>query len=431
MIPFYAHRPVLYYGVGGTRQDRTDIREKCVKAEIIASGTELLLGEITDTNTAFLASQLATLGIDLYYASIVGDNFERFSRVLKQALERSDLTLITGGLGPTQGDITREVIAAALGEKMEVDADLKRQITEFFGRMKLEMTENNFKQATLIPSATAIPNPLGTAPGWWVQKGSKIVVSMPGPPGEMQPMWRKQVFPRLERCTGAVILSRNLKTWGIAEAKVDQMVSKFMNLPNPTLALYAKPDGIRLRITAKAASSSEARELIEGREQELRAILKDSVWGIDDEKLEESTGRILQQKGLRLAVAESFTNGLLTSTLAAASSSQDFFSGGLVLADARSRQILGEADGTSSRSVASAAGMAACARQQFASDIGIGIDGRVEGLDGSQPTQAFVAFDLARKERNFTLTYPGRSAQLMRRSVMQVIFELRKLVLTL
>ena len=402
-----------------------------MKAEIIASGTELLLGEITDTNTAFLATQLATLGIDLYYASIVGDNFERFSNVLKQALDRSDLTLVTGGLGPTQGDITREVIAAALGEKMEVDDDLKRQITEFFGRMRLEMTENNLKQATLIPSAAAIPNPLGTAPGWWVEKGSKIIVSMPGPPGEMQPMWQKQVFPRLETRTGAVILSRNLKTWGISEAKVDQMVSSFMNLPNPTLALYAKPDGIRLRITAKAANSSEARVLIDGREKELRAILKDSVWGIDDEKLEESTGRILQQKGLRLAVAESFTNGLLTSTLAAASSSRAFFSGGLVLADARSREILGEEGSTSSRSVASAARMAAYARQQFAADIGIGVDGRLEGLDGSQPTQAFVAFDLARKERNFTQTYPGRSAQLMRRSIVQVIFELRKLILTL
>src|SRR5512143_618105 len=158
-----------------------------MKAEIIASGTELLLGEISDSNTAFLATQLATLGIDLYYASIVGDNFERFSGVLSQALERCDLVLITGGLGPTQGDITREVIAAVLGEKMEIDPQLKQQISDFFARMKLEMTSNNLKQATLIPSATAIPNPLGTAPGWWVEKGNKIIVSMPGPPGEMQP----------------------------------------------------------------------------------------------------------------------------------------------------------------------------------------------------------------------------------------------------
>jgi nicotinamide-nucleotide amidase len=402
-----------------------------VKAEIIASGTELLLGEISDTNSSFLASQLPILGIDLYYASIVGDNFERFSNVLKQALSRSDLILITGGLGPTQGDITREVIAAALGEKMEIDENLKRQISEFFARMRLEMTQNNLKQATLIPSATAIPNPLGTAPGWWVETGSRIVVAMPGPPGEMQPMWKKQVFPRLEKRAGAVILSRNLKTWGISEAKVDQMVSKFMNLPNPTLALYAKPDGIRLRITAKAGSSNEALALINSREQQLRAILKDSIWGIDDEKLEESTGRLLEEKGLRLAVAESFTNGLLTSTLAAASGSPGFFSGGLVFADARSREMLELPDSAGPRSLESAARMAAYAREKFAADIGIGIDGRVNGLDASQQTQAFVAFDFARKERNFVQTYPGRSAQLMRRSVMQVVFELRRLVLTL
>jgi nicotinamide-nucleotide amidase len=402
-----------------------------MKAEIIASGTELLLGEINDTNTSFLASQLAILGIDLYYASIVGDNFERFSRVLRQALKRSDLILVTGGLGPTQGDITREVIAGALNEKMEVDEHLKQQIGDFFARMRLEMTVNNLKQATLIHSASAIPNPLGTAPGWWVEKDGKTIVSMPGPPGEMQPMWKKEVFPKLEKKGGAVILSRNLKTWGVSEAKIDQLVAPFMKLANPTLALYAKPDGIRLRITAKSATAAEASSLIEERERTLRHILGDSVWGIDDESLEDSAAKLLLQKGLSVAVAETFTHGLLTYTLAGVAQSERFFRGGVVVENRKSRNLIGLPDGSSAPDLQSASTMAAFAREKFAADIGIGIDGRLDLQSGSSQSQAFVAFDLASANHNLTQTYPGRSAQLLRRSVMQVVFQLRKILLTL
>jgi nicotinamide-nucleotide amidase len=401
-----------------------------MKAEIIASGTELLLGEISDTNTSFLANQLAILGIDLYYSSIVGDNFERFSGVLKQALERSDLVLITGGLGPTQGDITREVIAAALNEKMEVDDYLKKQISDYFARMRLEMTVNNLKQATLIPSASAIPNPLGTAPGWWVETGGKIIVSMPGPPGEMQPMWIKEVFPRLEKRGGAVILSRNLKTWGVSEAKIDQLVAPFMKLANPTLALYAKPDGIRLRITAKAATTDEAVALIKEREEKLREILKESIWGIDDENLEQSAAKLLLEKGLTVAVVETFTNGLLTYTLAGVVQAERFFHGGLVVKDRKSAAQIGLPEGIGSPGLHSASVMAASARENFAADIGIGVDGSLESQTGSSQSQAFAAFDLARTDLNIALTYPGRSAQLPRRSVMQVIFQLRRLLLT-
>jgi nicotinamide-nucleotide amidase len=400
-----------------------------MKAEIIASGTELLLGEISDTNTSFLANQLAILGIDLYYSSIVGDNFERFSEVLKQALERSDLVLITGGLGPTQGDITREVIAAALNEKMEVDDYLKKQISDYFFRMRLEMPVNNLKQATLIASASAIQNPLGTAPGWWVETGGKIIVSMPGPPGEMQPMWKKEVFPRLEKKGGAIILSRNLKTWGVSEAKIDQLVAPFMKLANPTLALYAKPDGIRLRITAKAATADEAIALIEEREEKLRNILKESIWGIDDENLEQSAATLLLEKGLTLAVVETFTNGLLTYTLAGVVQSESFFNGGLVVKDRKSSALFGLSDKIESPTLQSASAMAAWAREKFAADIGIGLDGQLESQIGSSQSQAFAAFDLARTDLNIALTYPGRSAQLLRRSVTQVIFQLRRLLL--
>jgi len=186
-----------------------------MKAEIITSGTELLLGEITDSNTPYIARQLASLGIDLYYTSTVGDNFERYTGVLKQAWDRSDLIIITGGLGPTQGDITREVIAGIVAEEMAVDSTLKDEVTCFFTRRNLEMPENNLKQATLIPSAIPLHNDAGTAPGWWVEKEGRIIVALPGPPSEMQAMWHNEVVPRLSNKGGAVIISRTLKTWGI------------------------------------------------------------------------------------------------------------------------------------------------------------------------------------------------------------------------
>lgn len=402
-----------------------------MKAEIIASGTELLLGEITDTNTPYIAGQLAILGIDLYYASIVGDNYERFLGVLKQGLQRSDIIIITGGLGPTKGDITREVIAGLMGERMEVDPALKQHITGYFGRLGLEMPENNLKQATLIPSATAISNPLGTAPGWWVEKNGKVIISLPGPPGEMQPMWQKQIIPRLETQAGAVIMSRTLKTWGLSEAKVDQLVGPFMSLPNPTLALYAKPDGIHLRITAKTANQDSAKELIRVRETELRHILQDHVWGTDNETLEEVLSQIILSQGLTLATAESFTGGLLSCSLVNVPGSQDFFKGGIIALDEETRASLGMISNlkTEKADAMSASLMAAMVRDRFATDVGIGIDGFTESSDGNITGKSFIALSFKSEKHNVVEAYPWRPNQLARRSVTQALFTLRKALL--
>ncbi len=388
-----------------------------MKAEIIASGTELLLGEVTDTNTPFIASQLARLGIDLYFVSIVGDNYDRFSSVLKQARGRSDLVIITGGLGPTRGDITREVISGLLNEKMEVNPVLKEHITGFFGRMGLEMPDNNLKQATLIPSAVVLPNPLGTAPGWWVEKDGKIIVSLPGPPGEMQPMWRQEVFTRLEKRGGAVIFSRTLKTWGISEAKVDQLVGHYMSLPNPTLALYAKADGIQLRITAKAENQSEALELISAREIELRDILKETVWGADDDTLEGAVSSLILSRGLSLAVAETFTGGLLAHTLSGVKGSRGFLKGGLLVWNEESR----EAD------LSNAASLAVLAREKHSADIGVAIDGQAG--TGDESGQAYIVIDSKDGRYQLAAVFPGRPATLARRAVMQALFNLRRVLM--
>jgi nicotinamide-nucleotide amidase len=404
-----------------------------MRAEIIASGTELLLGELDDTNTSFIASQLALLGIDLYYVSIVGDNYERFLGVLKQARLRSDIIIITGGLGPTKGDITREVIAGLMGEKLEIDPITRQHIIDFFNRLGLEMPENNLKQATLIPSAKSMPNPQGTAPGWWVETEGKIIISLPGPPSEMQSIWHKEVYPKLKNRGEAVIISRTLKTFGLSEARIDQMVGPFMSSANPTLALYAKSDGIQLRITAKADSKEQAQSIIREREVELRQILKDSLWGADNDTLETIIGELLLKKSLSLAVAESFTGGLLSYTLSGMPESSRFFKGGIVALDAKTRQRLkiGMESGDLKADMHSAVHMSARVREQFLADIGIGIDGNLD-FSGEIPFgEAFISINMKQPEYNFSQRYPWRPHQIVRRSVVQSLFVLRKILIEL
>lgn len=375
-----------------------------MKAEIITSGTELLLGEITDINTPYIAAQLAALGIDLYYTCAVGDNYERFTGVLKQALERSDLIIITGGLGPTQGDITRNVIAGLLGEKLAVDEDLKKEITAFFAGRGVEMTENNLRQATLIPSAISLRNASGTAPGWWVEKSGKIIVTMPGPPGEMQDMWQKQVLPRLKSRSRAIILSRTLKSWGLSESKVDQLVSPFLSSGNPTLALYARQDGINLRITAKAETQAAAQKMLRAREEEIRKILGENIWGADEMTMEGEIGRLLGEKKMNLAVAESSTGGLLAYSLTGAVESRGFFRGGVVLP-------------VDEVSAGAALKRAAEVREKFRADIGLAIAGDYDTRSQSAGGRAFIAVDIKSATRSTDVNYPGRLTQVARRIV--------------
>jgi nicotinamide-nucleotide amidase len=381
--------------------------EKAMKAEIITSGTELLLGEITDFNTPFIAGQLAMLGIDLYYTSAVGDNFDRYSAVLRQAWTRSDLVFTTGGLGPTQGDITREVIAGLLGEKMAVIPELKTELTGFFARRGIEMPENNFKQATLIPSAAALPNNCGTAPGWWVEKGGRTIVALPGPPIELQDMWRHEVLPRLEARSGAIILSRTLKTWGVSEGKVDELLSPFLGGSDPTLGIYARADGIHLRITAKEASRSAAAARVAGREAEIRRLMGDSIWGADEDTLEGVVGDILGEKGLSVGCSETVTTGLLAQTLAGNPASCGRFRGGVMLP--------ADKGGDGGRALE----MASAARQQFSADIGIAIDGGGEG------GQVFIAVDGGGRQKVIETGFPGNPQQVARRAVTHALIFLR------
>ena len=388
-----------------------------LKAEIITSGTELLLGEITDSNTPYLADQLAGLGIDLYYTSTVGDNYQRFSGVLRQAWDRSDLIITTGGLGPTQGDITRNVIAGLLGEELTVDPDLKKELTEFFSRRGIEMPENNLRQATIIPSAVALRNYSGTAPGWWVEKDGRIIVTLPGPPAELQSMWTNQVLPRLQAKSDAIIVSRTLKTWGLSEAKVDEMVAPFLSTANPTLAMYAGPEGIRLRITAKADTEDEARALIKEREKDIRGILDNYIWGVDDETLEGIIGQLLSSRNMTLAVAESITGGLLACALSGVPGGRNFFRGGIIMPA-----------NDSEAGAESAARMANHARKEFAADIGIAIDGYAGDAEDNTRDAAYIAVDTASNQGTIKANYPARLPLMTRRIISHALIYLRDFI---
>lgn len=400
-----------------------------MKSEIVTVGTELLLGEIVDTNTSFIAQQLPALGIDLHFASAVGDNYSRLLDTLRRAWDRSELIMTTGGLGPTQDDLTRESIAGLLGEELQVEPTLMTKLKEFFAQRGVEMTQNNIKQAMLIPSAEALPNPRGTAPGWWVEKEGRIIVAMPGPPGELQSMWQNEVFPRLEQRSGAVIVSRTVKTFGLGESKVEEVVSGLVASSNPSLATYAKPDGIYLRITAKAASRQEAREMISLREADLRELLGEYIWGVDEDTAESATGRLLSEAGLSIAVGETFRAGFLSYLFGSEKERGDFFRGGLVATSPRGKAAIGlwqqDPDAQTCEQMAGAA--AALARETFDADIGIGTAGYSETADDVEMNRVCIAL-VSRTGKRRVARHSGRPHQMKIRTAYYALLELRRLL---
>lgn len=407
-----------------------------MKAEIISIGTELLLGEITDTNASFLAGQLPLLGIDLYFISTVGDNQQRLVNTLKQAWQRSELIITTGGLGPTQDDITRESIAEFLHEELTTDPHLVRQLKEFFCHRKLDMPQSNIKQANLIPSAQPVANPRGTAPGWWVERDGHVIAVMPGPPYEMQFMWTNEVLPKLgQKVQSGVILSRTLKTFGLGEAKVDELVSPFLTSANPTLGIYAKRDGIHLRITAKAQHRDEAECLVNQREDEIRTTLIDHIWGKDSDTLESIIGELLIKKGLSLATMESDTGGFLANTITSIPENSAYFKGGLIACSHESKIAFGidakliSQYGSSSAEVAET--MATKAREKFNSNIGVGIAAVMETTDSPDKPMGsiFIGIDDGKARHRFARNYPGQHYQIKQRAITSALFELRKILI--
>lgn len=353
------------------------------QAEIISIGTELLMGETIDTNAKYLAAELALIGIEAGRATTVGDDKDRLTAVFREALARTDIVLASGGLGPTDDDLTRECLAEVLGEAMTVDPSLEKQLRDFFSRFgRRNMPPHNLRQAMLIPSAEPVPNPNGTAPGWWVEKNGKIIVLLPGPPRELEPMWRNEIKPRLiAKFPGKVTLTRTLKVFGMAEATVNELIQPFFHMENPSLGIYAKTDGINLRLIARGP---QAAGLIEKAEKGLRDILKGHVWGVDEESLAGIVFGLLSCKQLTMAVFEDGTGGIISDILSGADTAAKSFRGSLITMDEKSKIDFGVPAGVLANcgpiSSEVAEAMAAVAREKLGTDIGLSVTG-ISGID--------------------------------------------------
>lgn len=302
-------------------------------AELVTTGSELLLGQIVNTNAAYMASELNKIGVDVCFQTTVGDNRARMKEVLTHALSRADLVITSGGLGPTRGDITKEVSAEVMGRTLALNDECAVRLREHFARVGREMTDNNLRQAMIPDGAHIFVNHAGTAPGVAIEQDGKLLVNLPGPPSEMKDMLHRSLLPFLLEKYGAeyMIVSRVLHTFGVGESKLETIIDDLVRAQkNPTLALLVRPTGVIIRITAKAADEAAARQLIAPMEEEIRRRLGDAVYGADEEALEEIVGRDLKARGGTVATAESCTGGLVASRLTDIAGSSDYVKGGIV-----------------------------------------------------------------------------------------------------
>lgn len=288
-----------------------------MKAEIIAIGTEILLGDIVNTNAQYLSKQLADNGIDVYHQSVIGDNEERVLEAFKEGFKRADIIITTGGLGPTKDDLTKEMASKYFNRELILDEESLKYIESYFKKNGRELKGGNKKQAYFPKGSIVLPNPNGTAPGAIIEEENKIMIILPGPPREMKPMFKNYVMPYLNKFTNEVLVSKVLRIFGIGEGYMAEKIEDLIdNQSNPTIAPYAKDKDVTLRITAKAKDKNTASKIIEPVEKEIRERLGDKIYGEgEDTTLEEVVAKKLISKNLTISTAESCTGGMLASTL--------------------------------------------------------------------------------------------------------------------
>ena len=312
--------------------------------EIIAVGTEILLGNIVNTNAAYLAEKCASLGLSCYHQDVVGDNEERLADTLKLALSRADIILLSGGLGPTQDDLTKEVAAKVCGRQLYLHEPSKEAIRQFFAQRNLEITENNWKQAMVPEGCIVVENPGGTAPGIIIKENGKHVVLMPGPPGELIPMFEHSIMPYLAGLQSGVIYSQTVKICGVGESKAESMVEDLVNAQdNPTIATYAKTGEVHLRVTATAPDEKEAKKLVKPMVKELKGRFGNHVYTTDSEvTLEKAVVDLLMANKLTACTVESCTGGMLSARLINVPGVSEVFKSGYVTYSNKSkRKLLG------------------------------------------------------------------------------------------
>lgn len=287
-----------------------------MNCSIISIGTELLMGQITNSNSVFLSQKLNEIGINVYYHFTVGDNAGRLKEILNDAMERSDIIITTGGLGPTQDDLTKETIGALINKNMILHEPSYDKLCSFFTKINRPMTENNLKQVSFPEGAIILPNDFGTAPGFIVNHKGKMIVSFPGPPKEMTNMYKHYAEPYLRALTEDIFYSKMLRFFGIGESHLETEISDLIsNQTNPTIAPYAKDGEVALRITAKATDIQQAVELVQATIKKVHAKVGKYIYSYDDEEMVEAVGKELIDKGITISLAESCTGGLICSQL--------------------------------------------------------------------------------------------------------------------
>jgi nicotinamide-nucleotide amidase len=397
-----------------------------MRCEVVAIGTELLLGVIVDSNSSWIGEQLALAGIDSLYQTKVGDNFGRMEAVIRQALERSDAVICCGGLGPTQDDITRDVIAKVMGVDLVRDDAIASEIRHRFEVRGRTMSANNLRQADIPVGAHPIAEMPGTAPGLVCPVGNKVIYCVPGVPSEMKEMVAGTVLPDLRRRMGvsAVIRSRTLRTWGLSESGIDEMLTERMaeldRLGNPTIAFNASGiEGIKVRVTAKCDDEETAVRILDAEEKILRAILGEAVFGIDDESMELVVLNALRERGLTLAVSESITGGILSSRMSAIDMAMTTFKGALVGPD---RDPVAPPDmSPEARSVRDAH----AARDAFKADIGLAFVA-ADRDEGARPGTVFITIVFQDTPHADMTVLPGDRRRMREYGVISALNFLRK-----
>lgn len=350
-------------------------------AEILCIGTEILLGDIVNTNGAFLSRELAALGVDMYHQSVVGDNAGRLKESLELALSRSDVVLTTGGLGPTCDDLTKQTVADCFGLGLELHEPSAKKIEALFQKLDWPMTPNNMLQAMVPSGSTVFLNDAGLAPGAAVEHGGKTLVMLPGPPSELEPMFLCRVAPYLQQKTGGVIRSKTLSIFGMGESMVEDKLRDLMTAStNPTVAPYAKQGEVQVRVSAKAADDRQADALIDPIVAQIKQVLGDVVYGVNIGSMQNALVQALKTKNLVAATAESCTGGLVSAAVTAVPGASDVFAGGVcAYSNALKTRLLGVCGDTlredGAVSPETARQMAAGVRALTGAHIGVGVTG--------------------------------------------------------
>ena len=371
-----------------------------MNCEIIGVGTELLLGDIVNTDAQYLAQELASMGVVIHYQEVVGDNPERMRACISNAVSRSDLVILTGGLGPTADDLTKEISCEVMGAELVLDEDILEEIRSYFTSKGIVMPESNAKQAYVPKVGTVFANRNGTAPGCAVEKDGKTVIMLPGPPRELKPMFENEVKPFLAEKTGGVILSKQVRTFGIGESDMAQRVAELLDGENPTVAPYAKDGEALLRVTAKAETKEKAEQMCDKTIEKIREKIGRYIYSDQSLNLEQTAVKLLRENGKKIALAESCTGGYIAKRITDVPGSSEVFEYGIVsYSNEVKMKLLGVRSETIEQftevSEQTAAEMAEGVRLLSGADIGIsvtGVSGPGGGTEDKPVGLAYIGF---------------------------------------